>query len=81
MRAFCGSACLDFLLRNTDPKNERGFGMAFDLSLEQEAFLSIANPKLIVVFQCENVFAPFSVQAMAAGSIFSDSPPMIERAN
>ncbi len=83
LRVYCpeSRAALNFTLANMDNKRKGRDGMVLDLQLDQETFMGIVNPKLKVIFQYENILAPFATLAMARGSLFAAHPPMTDMAN
>ncbi|MEW6036026.1 MAG: hypothetical protein AB1529_05415 [Candidatus Micrarchaeota archaeon] len=82
LRTYCpeNGACADFLLKTMAPPEGGPKGGAWDLnlSLDEETFENIMNPRLKVIFQCSNVLAPFFSVGLAPGSLFAERKPLLE---
>ncbi len=81
LRIYCpdNRASLNFLLKNLGSKNA-GW-MTLDMNMDEKSFLNVVNPKLKVVFQSQNVLAPFASLSMARGALFSEKTPLTDLAN
>ncbi len=84
LRVYCpqNRSSVNFTLANMDKKKhaEREW-MTLDLNLDEGTFLGIMNPKLKVIFQYDNILAPFAAVSMARGSLFSAHPPLLDLRN
>ncbi len=82
LRVYCpaNNASLNFTLANMDKRKKEGW-MTLDLQLDEKTFMDIYNPKLKVIFQYENVLAPFAAVSVARGCLFSDHPPLVDLRN
>ncbi len=81
LRTYCpeNGACADFLLKTmTAGGGKKGGAWDLNLSLDEETFENIMNPKLKVIFQCSNVLAPFFSVGLAPGSLFAERKPLLE---
>lgn len=81
LRVYCpdNHGSVNFLLKNMGTKKD-GW-MTLDMNMEERSFLNVMNPKLKVVFQSQNVLAPFASVSMARGALFSEKLPLSDMAN
>ncbi|MEW6722509.1 MAG: hypothetical protein AB1324_04560 [Candidatus Micrarchaeota archaeon] len=80
LRVICNDlpSFVTFSLKNMSSGTE-GYTTTLDLRLDVETYKNILNPRLKVIFQHENVIAPFVATAMAGGNFFSAGGPIVER--
>ncbi len=81
LRVYCpeNHGSVNFMLKNLGSKKD-GW-MTLDMNMEEGSFLNVMNPKLKVVFQSQNVLAPFASLSMARGALFSEKLPLTDMVN
>lgn len=82
LRVLCreNGAMVNFTLKNMNISGE-GRGTVLDLTLDLDRFVDMLNPKLKVIFQSENVVAPFVAAGLSRGNAFSSMQPMTDMVN